>query len=83
MKQALAIPTPKQNFTPCARGKEVKPIDIRHPFIRDLVQNYSLLPAITVDGLIFTHVKIGGYTDEQFVDRLEGLLEVMNPYPAL
>jgi transposase len=27
-------------------------------------------------------VKIGGYNGEQFVDWLEGLLEVMNPYPA-
>jgi transposase len=44
--------------------------------------SYSLLPAITVDGLIYTHVKIGGYNGEQFVDWLEGLLEVMNPYPA-
>jgi hypothetical protein len=42
MKQALAIPTLKQNFTPCARGKEVKYIDIRHPFIRDLVQKWEL-----------------------------------------
>jgi hypothetical protein len=28
------------------------------------------------------HVKIGGYNGDQFVDWLEGLLEVMNPYPA-
>jgi transposase len=27
-------------------------------------------------------VKIGGYNGEQFVEWLEGLLEVMNPYPA-
>jgi len=41
---------------------------------------YSLLPAITVHGLIYTHVKIGGYNGEQFAEWLEGLLEVMNPY---
>ncbi|KAJ6540645.1 hypothetical protein B0H19DRAFT_959893, partial [Mycena capillaripes] len=33
-------------------------------------------------GLIYTHVKIGGYNGEQFIEWLEGLLQVMNPYPA-
>jgi hypothetical protein len=41
-----------------------------------------LLPAITIDGLIYKHVKLGGYNGDQFVDWLEGLLEVINPYPA-
>ncbi|KAF7335978.1 DDE family endonuclease [Mycena sanguinolenta] len=49
-------------------------------FVRGI--RYSLLPAITIDGLIYTHVKVGGYNGEQFVEWLEGLLQVMNPYPA-
>lgn len=43
---------------------------------------YSLLPAITVDGIIYSDVKVGGYNGEQFLVWLEGLLKEMNPYPA-
>jgi hypothetical protein len=35
-----------------------------------------------VDGLIHTHVKAGRYNGKQFMEWLERLLEVMNPYPA-
>jgi hypothetical protein len=44
--------------------------------------SYSLLPAITIDSLIYTHIKVGGYNGEQFVEWFEGLPQVMNPYPA-
>jgi len=43
---------------------------------------YSLLPAITVDGLIYSHIKVGGYNGEQFLEYLDGLMDQMNPYPA-
>jgi hypothetical protein len=42
---------------------------------------YSLLPAITVDGIIYSHIKKGGYNGDEFIDWLDGLLDVMNPYP--
>jgi hypothetical protein len=29
------------------------------------------------------NIKIGGYNGDQFLEYLEGLLSVMNPYPAL
>lgn len=48
----------------------------------DQSRSYSLLPAITTDGIIFSHIKLGGYNGEQFLLWLEGLLKVMNPYPA-
>ena len=53
----------------------------------DLVQlimddSYSLLPALTVDGIIYSHVKKGGYNGDEFMEWLEGVLGVMNPYPA-
>ena len=41
-----------------------------------------MLPAITTDGIIYSHIKTGSYNGEQFLDWLEGLLEAMNPYPA-
>lgn len=41
-----------------------------------------MLPAITTDGIIYSHIKVGSYNGDQFMDWLEGLLQVMNPYPA-
>lgn len=41
-----------------------------------------MLPALTVDGIIYSHIKEGAYNGDQFITWLEGLLEVMNPYPA-
>jgi hypothetical protein len=43
---------------------------------------YSLLPAITIDGLIYSHIKVGGYNREQFLEYLDGLMDQMNPYPV-
>ena len=37
---------------------------------------------ISVDGIIYSHIKTGGYNGDQFIEYLEGLLSVMNPYPA-
>ena len=41
-----------------------------------------MLPAITVDGIIYSHIKEGSYNGDQFMEWLDGLLRVMNPYPA-
>ncbi|KAK6997463.1 hypothetical protein R3P38DRAFT_3059166 [Favolaschia claudopus] len=43
---------------------------------------YSLLPALTMDGIIHAHIKIGGYNGAQFLLWLDDVLTVMNPYPA-
>ncbi|KAF8221501.1 hypothetical protein L208DRAFT_1327646, partial [Tricholoma matsutake] len=43
---------------------------------------YSMLPAITMDDIIYSHIKTGSYNGEPFLEWLEGLLEVMNPYLA-
>ncbi|KAJ7189359.1 hypothetical protein GGX14DRAFT_306688, partial [Mycena pura] len=48
----------------------------------DFPSRYSLLPALTTDGIIYSHIKTGGYNGDQFLLWLEGLLAVMNPYPA-
>lgn len=43
---------------------------------------YSMLPALTIGGIIYSHIKMGGYNGDQFIEWLEGLLQIMNPYPA-
>jgi len=43
---------------------------------------YSLLPAITIDGIIYSHIKVGGYNGEEFLEYLDGLTAQMNPYPG-
>ncbi|KIJ49303.1 hypothetical protein M422DRAFT_147223, partial [Sphaerobolus stellatus SS14] len=45
-------------------------------------QRYSLLPALTQDGIIYSDIKLGAYDGPSFITFLEGLLEHMNPYPA-
>ena len=46
------------------------------------ISRYSLLPAITTEGIIYSHVKLGGYNGDEFLEWLAGLLPIMNPYPA-
>ena len=50
--------------------------------ISKLAIRYSMLPALTVDGIIHSHIKEGAYNGDQFITWLGGLLKVMNPYPA-
>jgi transposase len=45
-------------------------------------QRYSLLPAITANGLLYCDIKKGGYSGDDFLHWLDKLLEYMNPYPA-
>jgi hypothetical protein len=37
---------------------------------------------ITVDGILYSHIKIGGYDGDEFMEYLDGLTAEMNPYPA-
>lgn len=46
------------------------------------ITRYSLLPAITTNGFIYSHIKVGSYNGDEFLEWLRGLLVVMNPYPA-
>ncbi|KIJ52296.1 hypothetical protein M422DRAFT_89347, partial [Sphaerobolus stellatus SS14] len=45
-------------------------------------KRYSVLPAISLDGIIFVKVVEGSFNTELFTDFIEGLLHRMNPYPA-
>ncbi|KIK76756.1 hypothetical protein PAXRUDRAFT_75060, partial [Paxillus rubicundulus Ve08.2h10] len=44
------------------------------------MNGYSLLPAIMTNGIIYSHIKVGSYNGDQFIEYLQGLLNVMNPY---
>ena len=35
-----------------------------------------------MDGIIYTHIKVGGYNGDQFMEWLEGVFAMMDPYPA-
>ena len=43
---------------------------------------YSVLPALTMDGIIFLNVVKGSFDGDTFQEFLSGLLQVMNPYPG-
>jgi transposase len=43
---------------------------------------YSILPALTSEGIIYSDIKIGSWDGEHFLEFLDGLLEHMNPFPA-
>lgn len=66
------------------RGTRYVFYNLNKVYLKLIYQNvsYSMLPALTVDGIIYSHIKIGGYNGDQFMEWLEGVLSVMNPYPA-
>jgi hypothetical protein len=43
---------------------------------------YSVLPAISLDGILSVDITEGSFTGEKFGQFIEGLLSQMNPYPA-
>lgn len=47
-----------------------------------IVPRYSMLPAISLDGIIFVRIVEGSFTSSLFKDFIEGLLHHMQPFPA-
>lgn len=47
-----------------------------------IVHSFSVLPALTVDGLLFSQVRTGSFDGDEFLGFLDGLLPFMNPYPG-
>ncbi|KAJ3712137.1 hypothetical protein C8R42DRAFT_753752, partial [Lentinula raphanica] len=43
---------------------------------------YSVLPAISLEGVFYSYIKPDSFKGDHFLEWLEGLLEEMNPYPA-
>lgn len=50
--------------------------------IANFVRSYSLLPALSLDGIIYSTIKEGSFDGSAFTDFITNLLEVMQPYPA-
>lgn len=43
---------------------------------------YSILPAISLDGILDCNIVEGSFNTRKFKDFIEGLLDHMQPYPA-
>ncbi|KAF9787101.1 hypothetical protein BJ322DRAFT_1003074 [Thelephora terrestris] len=43
---------------------------------------YTMLPALSSEGLVYTKIIVGPYDGDSFVRYIENLVEHMNPYPA-
>lgn len=41
-----------------------------------------MLPALSLDGVLYLTAQEGAYTSDDFVCFISGLLDTMNPYPA-
>ncbi|KAI5822085.1 hypothetical protein K523DRAFT_217490, partial [Schizophyllum commune Tattone D] len=47
----------------------------------DSWRSYSLLPALSLDGIIHVSIVEGSFTSDLFYDFIDGLLDKMQPYP--
>jgi hypothetical protein len=44
--------------------------------------SFSVLPALSTDGIIYSDIKVGSWNGEDFLGFLDGLLKNMNVYPG-
>jgi len=45
------------------------------------LNRYSILPALSLDGILHTSILEGSHNGDTFFDFIDGLLDKMNPYP--
>lgn len=45
-------------------------------------KRYSILPALSLDGILHVSIIEGSFTTSRFADFIEGLLDNMNPFPG-
>ena len=48
----------------------------------DIFFSYSVLPALSLEGVIYSDMVKGSYDGEKFVRFMNELTSVMNPYPG-
>ena len=48
----------------------------------DIFFSYSVLLALSLEGVIFSDIVKGSYDGEKFVQFMDKLTNVMNPYPG-
>jgi hypothetical protein len=44
--------------------------------------SYSVLPAISLDGILYVSIVEGSFTTETFAEFIDGLLDKMNKFPG-
>ena len=44
--------------------------------------SFSVLPALSLDGILAVKIVEGSFTTERFKDFIDGLLDHMNPFPG-
>jgi hypothetical protein len=45
-------------------------------------RRYPVLPALSMDGIIFGDIKTGSWNDDEFHKFFDGFLKNMNPFPG-
>ena len=48
----------------------------------DIFFSYSVLPALSLEGVIYSDIVEGSYNGKKFVRFVDELTSVMNPYPG-
>jgi len=51
-------------------------------WIDQAILRYSVLPALSLDGMVYCHIVEGSYNTARFMDFIEGLPQQMQPYPS-
>jgi hypothetical protein len=71
----------ERHFLSVANGLQFIPNLI---FLRvtHILSSYSVLPAISLDGILHVNIVEGSFTTETFAEFIEGLLDKMNPFPG-
>jgi len=66
----------------CVRGKRYVPWAVIHGVSYNPTLSYSLLPALSLDGILCLDIIEGSFNAARFAQFIDGLLHVMSPYPG-
>ncbi|KZV80580.1 hypothetical protein EXIGLDRAFT_705021 [Exidia glandulosa HHB12029] len=62
-------------------GRRGQRVPVSHNWVRG--KRWSLLPAISLDGLVYTEAREGAFDGDAFVAYIKSLLRIMKPYPGV
>lgn len=64
------------------RGQRYVVLNSRKSFLILFFHSYSILPALSLDGILHLDIQDRSYNAELFENFIDGLLDNMNPFPA-
>jgi hypothetical protein len=64
------------------RGRRYAPQSGAQTELTCLYFRYSILPALSMDGILAVDIIEGSFTSKKFARFIDGLLDQMNPYPG-